>query len=54
MEHFFSMIFGCVIGALLGVVITSSQSHQIKKEAVKRGAAIWQVDENGTTTFTWK
>jgi hypothetical protein len=54
MDYFIAMLVGGLIGGLVGGIAANSQTHQIKIEAVKRGAAIWQVDENGVTTFTWK
>jgi len=39
---------------LLLTTFTLINHWEFKKEAVKRGAAEWVVDDGGATTFTWK
>ena len=53
---------GIVINVLLVIILvllllscfTLINHRELKKEAVKRGAATWVVDDGGATTFTWK
>ena len=53
---------GIVINVLLVVILvliltlsfTLINHSELKKEAVKRGAATWVVDDGGATSFTWK
>jgi hypothetical protein len=44
-------ILSFAIGASVG---RWKEESFIQKEAVKRGAAVWSVDESGYVKFTWK
>lgn len=46
------LVFTLVL--LLLTSFTLLNHREFKKEAVKRGAAEWVVDDGGATTFTWK
>jgi len=46
------LVFTLVL--LLLTTFTLINHSEFKKEAVKRGASEWVVDDGGATTFTWK
>ena len=49
------LLLGLIIYFLVAAVgISRDQVQEVKREAVQRGHAVWQTDENGNTTFTWK
>jgi hypothetical protein len=56
MENLFvpGILVGILISAFIFFITFGMGSQDLKIEAVKHGAATWQVNERGVTTFTWK
>lgn len=53
------MLVGGAIGLLIGLVSGSLAAREkaiddMQTEAVKHGAATWEVKDDGSTTFKWK
>jgi len=45
------MLIGLVVGHCGGCAVSQREMQQ---QAVKQGAAEWEVHEDGSTTFKWK
>lgn len=51
----FSFFIVCSLCSLIGFIAGGSiAANGLRVEAVKRGAAEWQVNDSGETTFKWK
>lgn len=52
------LIYGIAIGFLLFILVAlplcRADIYELRTEAVKNGAAYWEVQDDGTTTFRWK
>ncbi len=46
-------VMGGCIGMMLGVTSERENVIQLHKEAIEHGAARWDADVNGKTTFHW-
>lgn len=53
-ELVINVLLAVILVLLLVTSFTLIKIRELKKEAVKRGAAAWIVDDGGATTFTWK
>jgi hypothetical protein len=48
------LIVGIFICACFAYLIFSGLYHDLRKQAVVHGYAVWEVDNSGYTTFKWK
>ena len=51
---YFIVLMSILVGLAIFTIGMIVGARNMQKEAVKRGHAIWYVDENGDTYFNWK
>jgi hypothetical protein len=53
LEPLFASFIGAVAGLFLGLLIQADKCREIQREAIDAGAARYDVDHNGKSTFVW-
>ena len=54
MSSISAYFFGVIIGIIVGIIIESESTKDIKRQAVERNHAEWVADTNGNTKWRWK